>query len=87
MTGTCNKCGGTTTSPTIVRCLNCIDNIMSEYKKPPLGVMPRDIFLEKRCIDIVKAISAYYQFDGRLPEIEWVEELNELLTEINKPKS
>jgi hypothetical protein len=66
-------------------CPNCVD--VGKRTKPPLGVIPRDIFLKKRCDDLGRAITEYYQYDGTFGKVEWVNELNELLIEINKSKS
>jgi len=64
---------------------------MGEYhfgsvKKPPLGVMPRDIY-ERNCKvtrlnAIAAAISRYLQREMKVP-VEWIQEYNELAEEIN----
>lgn len=55
---------------------------MSENTKPPLGVMPKDIYYQRvelqRLADLCATISRYY--DAGLPiRIEWIEEYNELV--------
>ena len=49
----------------------------SDVKKPPLGVMPRYIWEEKRRQKLRKAITAYMEADLMVPE-SWIEEWNEL---------
>jgi hypothetical protein len=45
--------------------------------KPPLGVMPKDIWEEKRYIDLLEAISRYIEANKQ-PPYEWIDELYEL---------
>ena len=53
-----------------------------EYKKPPLGLSPRDIaekwFNESRIKDIIEAMHRYYEADEDIPEA-WRFELKERL--------
>ncbi|GED35004.1 hypothetical protein P9G84_31905 [Brevibacillus centrosporus] len=45
--------------------------------KPPLGLMPRKIWEEKRLDEVVSAIARYLNVNRTIPR-EWVEEYNEL---------
>lgn len=47
------------------------------YKKPPLGIMPRNIWEEQRVDDILEAMKRYSLEEVPIPN-EWVEELKEL---------
>lgn len=51
---------------------------MNVKKKPPLGLMPRRFWLEKRLDDVLEATRRYYAENKSIPS-EWVEEINELL--------
>ncbi|MFW5438109.1 hypothetical protein [Paenibacillus apiarius] len=46
--------------------------------KPPLGIMPKRIWIEQRCKEITDAIQRYIEAGHTIP-IEWVMEYNELL--------
>lgn len=50
----------------------------AEFKKPPLGLIPKFIHKERRFIEVCGAISRYYEAGLVIP-IEWVEEYNELV--------
>jgi hypothetical protein len=58
-----------------------------DYKKPPLGLMPKHIFEHnnniKRFEDVCDAISRYYNESRKIP-IEWISEYNELIDKLNK---
>lgn len=58
----------------------CNDVIFVEFKstKPPLGVMPRKIHLEKRLGELGYAIMNYVEARLEVPP-EWVDEYNETL--------
>ena len=54
-------------------------NISFEIKKPPLGVMPKEIWIEKRKLDLSRAINEYVA--ARIPfKHEWIDELKDLVT-------
>lgn len=58
-------------------------NDVIESNRPPLGVIPKDIYHKKvdqqRLRDLQDAIARYYNAD--LPiDIEWIKEYNELIT-------
>lgn len=48
------------------------------YKKPPLGIIPKDIWEMQRLKELMEAISRYYN-DIRVIPIKWIEEYNELI--------
>lgn len=55
--------------------------------KPPLGLKPRNIFLEERLFDIKRAINEYFESNQEVPRV-WIEEYNEtcsMLDKINRP--
>lgn len=54
-------------------------------EKPPIGLMPKSIHLEKRFYEVCGAITRYYSVGGKIP-IEWVEEYNELLEKVDNDK-
>lgn len=51
---------------------------MNRYKKPPLGLTPRNIWLSERLFDIKEAIKRYLDEDYPIPN-KWIEEYNELV--------
>lgn len=51
---------------------------MNRYNKPPLGVMPKCIWDDKRFNMIALAIKRYLKSNCKIP-IEWVEEYNSLI--------
>lgn len=63
-----------------VQHVKCRCDIEGEWKKPPIGIMPRYIFISKRIRDIVEAMNRFIEVERDIP-IEWVRELNDLLTE------
>lgn len=50
--------------------------------KPPLGVMPKNIWQWKRCQELARAIHQYFDA-GMTPSQIWIEELSELFPEAN----
>lgn len=46
-------------------------------KKPPLGVVPRDIWDRKRQEELAEAMGRYMEAGKRIPK-EWLEEYNEI---------
>jgi hypothetical protein len=52
---------------------------MSEFVKPPLGVMPKYIYEEKRIQDICRALYEYSLYDAKNINTEWIVELLERL--------
>ena len=50
------------------------------YVKPPLGLVPRFIVVEKRTVEILEAMIRYASAGYRIPQ-EWREELDYLLDE------
>lgn len=54
------------------RAEECIQKPIAE--KPPLGLMPRRIWDEKRRMDITEAMLRYSEVGKKIPD-EWIEEL------------
>jgi hypothetical protein len=52
-------------------------------EKPPLGVVPRKLWLEGRLKELKRTILSYTH-SGYSVKIEWVEERNEILAELNR---
>lgn len=50
-----------------------------QQEKPPLGVMPRDIWEHKRAAELSRAIHDHIDSGYLVPVFEWVKELSELL--------
>jgi len=48
------------------------------YKKPPLGIIPKEFWEGQRLTELMGAISRYYSDYREIP-IEWIEEYNELI--------
>jgi hypothetical protein len=49
--------------------------------KPPLGLMPKRFVQKVRFIEICEAIRRYYMASKKIP-LEWIEEYNELVEEV-----
>jgi hypothetical protein len=49
-----------------------------DYIKPPLGLMPKKHWIDRRISDINSAINRYMECGKEVP-IEWIEEYNELI--------
>jgi len=56
---------------------------MSKAIKPPLGLIPKYIWMEKRYIEVCQAIARYYNAGAKIP-IEWIKEHNEIVEQANK---
>jgi hypothetical protein len=52
-------------------------------EKPPLGVVPRKLWLEGRLKELKRTILSYTH-SGYSVKIEWVEERNQILAELNR---
>jgi hypothetical protein len=50
------------------------------YKKPPIGLMPRSIWIAGRINDILCAVNRRIESDMPIPT-EWIEEYNLLIKE------
>ena len=57
------------------------DALRSALYPPPLGVMPRKVFLERRVGNILDAC-VRYKAAGRTPKLEWIEELYTRIEEL-----
>lgn len=59
--------------------------VSERHAKPPLGIEPKEIWEEKRCIDLKEAIDRRVNTEFEIPK-EWVDEYYELAVKINKRK-
>lgn len=48
-----------------------------EFNRPPLGIVPKYIWQDKRRSEIIQAICRYLNVNLPVP-VEWIEEYNEL---------
>ena len=53
-----------------------------EQSKPPLGLKPRNIFLEERADAIKEVIQRYFEAGQEIP-VNWIEEYNVIRAELN----
>jgi len=60
------------------RCFYLDDEDTLKYKKPPLGLIPKKFFYEKRLQDIKEAILRYISDSKEIPE-EWIKEYNSII--------
>ena len=54
-----------------------------DYKRPPIGLVPKHIRQKERFLEICKAISKYYNAGCKIP-VEWIKEYNELVDFVKK---
>ena len=68
-----------------IRELGFLEVDFSQRNKPPLGLVPKDIYINTRVNAILEAIERYKVAGKDVPK-EWLEELSELVTglEVNK---
>ena len=59
---------------------------MSEVK-PPLGVMPKSIWREKRCAELARAISEYVKDYRTEPVRAWLDELDHHIAVLHKEEA
>jgi hypothetical protein len=52
-------------------------------ERPPLGIMPRDIWERKRMNDLLEAMLRYVEHGLPFPD-KWLEEFSELATKYTK---
>lgn len=52
--------------------------ISKEYPVPPLGIMPRKLWNERRVVDIVEAAKRFRDAGYDIPK-EWQDEYNDLI--------
>ena len=71
----CDRCGKFYTSNE--KPVHVDGNILAAKPKPPLGVMPRDIWDRKRQEELAEAMARYLEAGKRTPK-EWLEEYNEI---------
>lgn len=65
--------------------MKCLEMMTNMGKRPPLGLMPKDIWIEQRLEDVMAAIDRRLEIKSPIPS-EWIEEYNWLLTETEKGK-
>ena len=58
-----------------------MSNTIHTIDKPPLGLMPKRFVQKARFVEVCGAISRYYMANKKIP-IEWIEEYNELVEEV-----
>lgn len=66
-----------------------IEETIKTENKPPLGVMPRNIWDRKRQIDLAAAMGRYLEAGKKIPK-EWLDEYNEISDrheKENRPKT
>lgn len=56
-----------------------------KQQKPPLGIMPRPLWVESRIADIWDAIARYQKVCAPIPHA-WMQELADLGSTVNPPK-
>jgi hypothetical protein len=52
------------------------------WEKPPLGLMPRKLWLEVRLVKVKEAITRFNEASKEIP-LEWIEEYNHLVRELD----
>ena len=52
-----------------------ISGIKMGNRKPPLGIIPKHLWIEQRKSELKAAIKRYFEADYPVP-LEWIEELN-----------
>lgn len=57
---------------------------MEEQQRPPIGVVPKEIWQHRRAVELSRAIHAYIDFGDFGPISEWTKELQELLNEMSE---
>lgn len=58
-------------------------NFMERPVNPPLGIIPKNLWKKQRLKELRDVIVRYLEANQRVP-IEWIEEYNELLEDIQK---
>ena len=58
-------------------------NLMERLVKSPLGIIPKNIWKKQRLGELRGAVERYLEANQRIP-IEWIEEYNQLLDDIQK---
>lgn len=60
-------------------------HIIVKHQKPPLGVMPRDIWDRKRQEELADAMERYLEAGMKIPA-EWIKEYNEISDRLEEVK-
>ena len=71
----CDLCGNCYTP--YEKPVHAYGNMLAAKPKPPLGVMPRDIWDQKRKEELAEAMARYLEAGMKIPT-EWIEEYNEI---------
>lgn len=64
----------------------CLTDWRGGLSRPPLGLMPKDIHVQKRAIEIIKAVHRYVEAYHPIPQ-EWLQELSNLYGSTTKAES
>ena len=68
------------------RCVfSCLPFSYTQVTKPPLGVMPRELWDRKRQKDLADAMARYLEAGMKIPA-EWIEEYNEISDRLEEVK-
>lgn len=79
----CERCGKFYTSNE--KPAHVDENILAAKPKPPLGVMPRDIWDRQRQEELAEAMARYLEAGMKIPT-EWIEEYNEIIVRWEEEK-
>lgn len=56
--------------------------MIKDLRKPPIGIIPKKLWDEKRFYELCLAITDRYQGGFEIP-VEWIEEYNETIKKLN----
>jgi hypothetical protein len=76
----CKKCGALITNLDLIfdgNCVMCGPGVVYKTSVPPVGLMPRFIWEERRMTAISEAMARYIAAYKAIPQ-EWIDEYNEL---------
>lgn len=62
--------------------IGVLRKVEKKLEKPPLGLMPKNIWIEKRIEDIAQAIRRYIESNFHVPQ-EWIDEKEKLRKQLN----
>jgi hypothetical protein len=82
----CNCCGMPSAKVICDKCTTEYEKMKRIVTgKPPLGLVPKKIWMQTRVVEILEATNRYIQDNREIP-IEWIEEYNEIIKTIKKGK-
>lgn len=58
------------------RARKCMAGGFVPEPKPPLGLIPHRVWVQRRILDILQAMSRYLEADQKIPQ-EWIDELRD----------